>query len=284
MAADLSALAAGPTAILADDEPALLRYLGEQLQRAWPALRVVACAANGVEAAAAIERELPDFAFLDIHMPGLNGLQVAQGIESARTRVVFVTAYDQHAIEAFERGAIDYLLKPVTDERLARTVARLQALNAAAQPSDQALARIAELLRDWQRQAFAPPQPRADGRPGGALVPPPSPAGYLRWVRASVGELTYHIDVAEVLYFDAAEKYTCVVTAQGERLIRVPIGELEAQLDPQRFARIHRSTIVNLEHVHATRRDDSGKLYVRLRNHRRELPVSRAYHMVFGRM
>jgi DNA-binding LytR/AlgR family response regulator len=250
------------TCIIADDEPHLARYLKDQLAHAWPELRLLGMAGNGPEAAKLIDDAAPDIAFLDIQMPGLTGLEVAQGIEGA-TRVVFVTAYDAYAVQAFEQGAVDYLLKPVTAERLTKTVQRIrQALRQAEQPD------LAAVLRRLAAASGAAPPTR----------------DYLRWVRANVGELTHQIAVRDVLYFDAADKYTCVYTAEGERLIRVPIQELEAQLDPRDFARIHRSTIVNLHQVQATRRDDAGRLFVRIKNHARELPVSRAYHDVFARM
>jgi DNA-binding LytR/AlgR family response regulator len=252
--------------IIADDEPNLARYLKDQLALAWPDLQVLAVAANGIEASQCIAEHNPDIAFLDIQMPGLTGLEVAQGIEGM-TRVVFVTAYDEYAVKAFDQGAVDYLLKPVTQERLGRTITRVQQAlqqpaSAGAQPD------LAAVLHQLSAVTLS----NATAR------------DYLRWVRASVGEITHQIAVSEVLYFDAADKYTCVITADGEKLIRVPIQELEQQLDPRDFARIHRSTIVNMTHVQATRRDDTGRLFVRIKGHARELPVSRAYHEVFARM
>jgi DNA-binding LytR/AlgR family response regulator len=258
------------TALLADDEAHLARYLQDQLAAAWPELRIVANAANGIEAAQCIDALQPAVAFLDIRMPGLSGLEVAQGIEGS-TLVVFVTAYDEHAVQAFEDGAVDYLVKPITQERVAKCVARLKArLQASALPS--APPDLAAALRQ-----LLGPQAAA-----GALKPP------LRYVRAheraAQGEQVLQIDVAEVLYFDAADKYTCAVLPGGEKLLRTAITELESQLDPAQFQRIHRSTLVNLAHVHSTYRDDSGRMFVRIKDHRRELPVSRAYHEVFARM
>lgn len=241
------------TALIADDEPHLAEHLSELLAALWPALRIVAVARNGVEAAERIARLAPDLAFLDIKMPGLSGLQVAQGIEGA-TRVVFVTAYDEFAVQAFEQAALDYVLKPVTEERLARTVARLQAALA---PADDD-ARLAAVLQRLLPQA------------AGAAAP-------LRHVRATLGDTTHQIDVADILYFQADEKYTCVRTATAEHLIRTPIAELAAQLDPARFWQIHRATLVNLDHIASTRRDDASRLFVQLRGHPQELPVSRAY-------
>jgi DNA-binding LytR/AlgR family response regulator len=253
------------TCIIADDEAHLARYLKDQLASAWPALQVLEVLSNGVEAAKSIEKLAPDLAFLDIQMPGMTGLDVAQGIETA-TRVVFVTAYDEYALQAFDQGAIDYLLKPVTAERIAKTVTRLKEVfsNSSTNYPD-----LGKVLAQINQKYLANSE-------------------YLRWVRANVGELTYQIPVADILYFDASDKYTCVYSVENskliERLIRMPIQELEAQLDPREFSRIHRSTIVNLNHVHATRRDDTGRLFVRMKETQKDLPVSRAYHDVFNRM
>lgn len=257
------------TCILADDETHLTRYLADQLALAWPDLKILATAANGVEADALIAQHQPDLAFLDIQMPGLNGLEVAQGIEGT-TRVVFVTAYDDYAVQAFEEGAIDYLLKPVTSERLSKCIGRLQdRIRVPAVPAENDLASALRKLLQSQALPGATPQ-------------------YLRYVRAhergAQGEQVLQIDVDDVLYFEAADKYTCVVLAQGEKLLRTSVAELESELAPDFFKRIHRSTLVNLRHVHATRRDESGRMWVKLKNHARELPVSRAYHAVFGRM
>jgi len=252
-----------PTALIADDEPHLAAYLVGLLKTAWPELAVVHVAKNGVEAAERIAALEPDFAFLDIKMPGLTGLDVAQGIEGV-TRVVFVTAYDEFAVAAFEQQAVDYVLKPVKAERLANTVERLQ----------RALAESATATAD-DRLAVVLQQLRA--------APPTAPAR-LRYVRASQGELTHQINVADVLFFHADDKYTCVRTASGEYLIRTTIGELAEALDPERFAQVHRSTIVNLDHLAGTRRDESSRLFVRMRGHAAELPVSRAYVHLFKAM
>jgi DNA-binding LytR/AlgR family response regulator len=249
------------TALIADDEPHLASYLQGLLAKAWPELQVVAVAKNGIEAAERIAALQPDVAFLDIKMPGLTGLDVAQGIEGA-TRVVFVTAFDEFAVAAFEQQALDYVLKPVKAERLARTVERLKA-DAGAPTED---ARLATAL---QRLLAAPQAPSATP---------------LRHIRASQGDLVHQIDVAEVLYFHADDKYTCVRTAAGEHLIRTTITELAALLDPARFQQIHRSTIVNLDHLAGTRRDELSRLFVRVRGRGEELPVSRAYVHLFKAM
>jgi DNA-binding LytR/AlgR family response regulator len=250
-----------PTALIADDEPHLAAHLREQLASLWPGLQVLHVARNGDEAAARIAELQPDVAFLDIQMPGLTGLEVAQGIEG-RTRVVFVTAYDAYAVEAFEHEAVDYVLKPIKTERLQRTVERVQ--RALAEPGDDAA--LAAVLRQLQ-----PAQPGAGSAP-------------LRWIRAGSGELTHQIAVDEVLFFHADDKYTCVQTVDAEHLIRTTIAELAATLDAQQFWQIHRSTIVNLRHLAGTRRDEASRLSVRIKGHARELPVSRAYVHLFKAM
>ena len=252
------------TALIADDEPHLARALQTQLATLWPGLEIVAVARNGVEAAERIAALKPDLAFLDIQMPGLTGLEVAQGIEGP-TRVVFVTAYDEFAVTAFEAEALDYLLKPVKTERLQRTVERLQrALEQPAAEPDTDTRLLAALQR---------------------LVPAAAPtAERLRWVRASSGELTHQVAVDEVLFFRADDKYTCVQTADAEHLIRTPIAELVAQLDPQQFVQVHRSTVVNLAFLAGTRRDEASRLFLSIKGHAHELPVSRAYVHLFKAM
>jgi DNA-binding LytR/AlgR family response regulator len=251
------------TALIADDEPHLAKYLRDQLAALWPELTFVTMARNGLEAAEQIAALAPDIAFLDIQMPGLTGLEVAQGIEG-RTRVVFVTAFDEYAVQAFDQSALDYVLKPVKADRLARTVERVKAA-LIARPAHDDGALAAALLR------LLPQATRS--------------AAPLRWVRASVGELTHQIDVRDVLFFHADEKYTAVQTAAAaEHLIRTPIVELVAQLDPEQFWQIHRSTIINLAHLAGTRRDDASRLFVRLKGFERELPVSRAYVPLFKAM
>ncbi len=254
-------------ALIADDEPHLAHYLRDQLLALWPDLDVVHIARNGVEAAARIAELEPDLAFLDIQMPGLNGLEVAQGIEG-RTRVVFVTAFDDYALQAFEHAALDYILKPVAPERLARTVARLRAAPAGA-ASDAALA---EALR------------RLMGQPAQMAQMEQRARAPLRYIRAGQGERTHHLDVAEVLFFRSDDKYTVVTGARGEYLIRTTIAELLAQLDPAQFWQVHRSTIVNLAWLDGTRRDDASRLFLRMRGHDSELPVSRAFVHLFKAM
>ncbi len=253
-------------AIIADDEPHLAQYLRDKLARLWPELQVVAIADSGPMAAAAIEKHAPDIAFLDIRMPGATGLQVAEKL-TRDTTVVFVTAYDQYALDAFERDAVDYLLKPVTDERLSRTIEKLKIQRPARD--------LAPLLQQLSQHLGNASAPR-----------------HLRWIRASKrsadGEITQQIPIVDVQYFQADDKYTCVYARDGaelaEWLIRVPLAELGEQLNPDDFAQIHRSVIVNLNAVAATRRDLTGKLYVRMRDTARELPVARQYVHLFRQM
>ncbi len=247
-------------ALIADDESHLAEHLRARLAHAWPELDILPLAANGVEALRAIEEEEPDIAFLDIRMPGLTGIELARRIET-RTHVVFVTAFDQYAVEAFDREVVDYVLKPVTDERLARTVERLRRKIAAAErpPAlDDVLAKLARAL--------------------------PGTGSRLRWVRALKGELVQQIAVDDVLYFQASDKYTCVITREGESLIRLALAELSAQLDSEVFCQIHRGTVVNMNEVAATRRDMGGRVFVKLKDGKTELPVSRAYAHLFKQM
>ncbi len=248
-------------ALIADDEVHLAEYLRQQLKTLWPELEVIALARNGTEAAARIAELSPDIAFLDIQMPGLTGLEVAEGIEGP-TRVVFVTAFDEYAVEAFEHAALDYVLKPIKTDRLAKTVERVRAALAAPEPEPDA--GLVEALRK--------------------LSPTPAAPSRLRYVRASQGELMHQVDVREVRFFHADDKYTCVQTADAEYLIRMPIAELMAQLDPDEFWQVHRSTVINLAHLAGTRRDEASRLFVRIKGQARELPVSRAYVHLFKAM
>ncbi len=249
-----------PRALIADDEPHLALYLKDQLQMLWPALDVVHVARNGIEAAQQIAALEPDLAFLDIQMPGLSGLEVAQGIEGD-TRVVFVTAFDEYAVQAFDHAALDYLLKPLRTERLTQAVVRIKAALAVQPVLD---ARLSDTLQQLLHPGAA--QPR------------------LRYVRAAQGQLTHQLTLDEIVYFYADDKYTVVLTAKGEHLIRTPIAELIEQLDPARFWQIHRSSIINLDHVAGTRRDDASRLFVRFKGVNAELPVSRAYVHLFRAM
>ena len=247
-------------ALIADDEPNLAENLRERLRALWPELEILPLAANGIEALRAITEDEPHVAFLDIRMPGLTGIELARRIDT-RTHIVFVTAFDQYAVEAFDREVADYLLKPVTDERLQRCVERLQKKIADAEKPPALEEMLAKLAR--------------------AL---PAASGRLRWIRASKGELVQQIAVDDVLYFQAADKYTCVMTRDGESLIRLPLAELAAQLDADTFWQIHRSTLVNMNEVASTRRDLGGRVFVRLKDAGTELAVSRAYAHLFKQM
>jgi DNA-binding LytR/AlgR family response regulator len=256
------------TALIADDEEHLRTYLRGKLATLAPDITIVAEAKNGVEAAELIAEHAPQVAFLDIKMPGLTGLEVAQGIETA-TRVVFVTAYDEFAVQAFEREAVDYLLKPVTDERLIKALGRIKRELADATPPPE----LAQILNQLTRVLPASLNPSSD-KPK-----------YLRWIRASRGDTTFQVPVQEVLYFQSDDKYTVVHTASGaEHLIRTPLAELAAELEPETFWQIHRGTIVNMDHVTATRRDEAGKLFVKIKQRKEELTVSRAYVHLFRQM
>jgi DNA-binding LytR/AlgR family response regulator len=256
-----------PRALIADDEPRLASYLAEKLAAAWPELQVAGIAANGAEALRLIEEHDPDILFLDVRMPGLTGLEVARRAEEG-VHIVFVTAYDQYALEAFEHAAVDYLLKPVTDERLAETIRRLrERLNAPA-----ASAELKSTL-----DALARVLPGLAGSAGG------SPER-LAWIRASVGNQVRLIAVDDISYFQANDKYTSVFTAEGEALIRTSLRELSDQLDPQRFWQIHRGTIVNVAHVAATSRDLAGRTLIKLKARPETLLVSRAFAHRFRQM
>jgi DNA-binding LytR/AlgR family response regulator len=273
------------TALLADDEPHLLAYLEEQLAQAWPELRIVGRAGNGIEALRLVDELAPDVAFLDIQMPGLNGLQLAQRLcadaGGKAPRVVFTTAHEHYALQAFEQAAFDYLLKPVRLDRLARTVARLQeALAAPPAAVDPAAAgMLAQLLR--QLGVAAPAQASVQA-PGAASAE--APGGPLQWIRAAQGQETRLIAVDEVVYFQSNDKYTSVFTADGEHLIRTPLRQLREQLDPRQFWQIHRGAIVAARHVAGTRTDFRGRLLVRLKGRDEQLVVSRNYADLFRQM
>jgi DNA-binding LytR/AlgR family response regulator len=249
------------TALIADDEPLLREHLREKLAALWPELVIAGEAANGNEAAELIATLKPDIAFLDIKMPGQTGIEVAQGIETD-TRVVFVTAFDQYAVDAFNSEAIDYVLKPVADARLAQTVARLQKSLAEHAPVPD-IAKLLNLLTCSR-----------EGESGERL----------RWIRANRGEVTYQIAVDEVMFFQSDDKYTVVQTANGEHLISKPLAELVRGLDPEHFWQIHRGTVVNVRCIASTRRDGDGRMTVSLKNHARPLQVSRSYQHLFKQM
>ena len=253
-------------AIVAEDEVLLRDELLALLGEAWPGLDVVAACEDGAAALEAIGEHHPDVAFLDIRMPGITGLEVASAAAelSPGTHVVFVTAYNQYAIEAFDRGAIDYLLKPISPERLAETVKRLQARIASPAPDAGALAAIIDQLR--------------------GKLPAASREPALQWITASTGKETRLIMLEDVAYFQADNKYTVVMTADGEALIRKPIRELLDVLDPAIFKQIHRSTIVNVRAIASIARDESGRGTLRLKKRPETLPVSLTYMPLFRNM
>lgn len=233
----------------------------------WPELRVVARAANGLEALAMTDEHAPEVVFLDIRMPGLTGLDVASRLVAGGKppHIVFVTAFDQYAVEAFEHSAVDYLLKPASLERLEKTVAKLKARFAAPVPAATLQALLAQLSV--------------------AAVPAPAPAAApLQWIRASHGDETRLIPIDDVIYFQSNDKYTSVFVADGESLIRTPISKLREQLDEQQFWQIHRSVIVAARHVAGTRQDFRGRLMVQLKGRPEQLVVSRNYVDLFRGM
>jgi DNA-binding LytR/AlgR family response regulator len=263
------------TALIVDDEPLLRDQLRARLRALWPELERVDEAANGVEAMTFVEQgSVPDVCFLDIHMPGLSGLDVARQMRAIRTskaanapQIVFVTAYDAHAIEAFEHGAIDYLLKPFEPERLAETIERLKERLVDARPAaplttdeSDVLARLAERL--------------------GQLAP----RAPLQWIKASIGSTVRLIPIEDVLYFHADDKYTRVITADGEALIRKPIKELVSELDADRFWQIHRATIVNTRAIAGVVRGLKDSADLKLKHRPETLTVSRAYLHLFRQM
>ncbi|RJQ65347.1 MAG: DNA-binding response regulator [Desulfobacteraceae bacterium] len=250
-------------AIIADDEAPLRAYLKTLLADVWPELEICAEAGNGIEAVRLISAHRPQVAFLDIRMPGLSGLQAAEEIAHG-CRVVFVTAYDAYAVAAFEKQAADYLLKPVTRERLARTAARLKSqMTDASAPPPQTLQVLQELIA--------------------AIAAPQAPA-FLQWLRVQHGDGIQLIPVQDVIYFQASDKYTLVKTRDREALIRKSIRELSTELDPQRFRQIHRGTIVNLSCIAKVSHSLTGRGVIRLKDRSETLTVSRSNFHLFKQM
>ena len=264
-------------AVLADDERLMREQLRARLAEAWPELEVVAEAKNGSEAVALVAEHRPDIVFLDIRMPGLTGVEAAKqiaqmelGPDDALPEIVFITAYDQYAVEAFEQGAADYVLKPAERERLAVTVSRLKqrlASRAAGEPPAQATVPLQQLLHQLS-----------------ARLNPGSAPAYLQWIQASVGSTIQMIPVEEVLFFVSDEKYTRVQTPTVEALIRKPIKELVDELDPKLFWQIHRSTLVNVKAIAGVTRDFRGRQIVSVKGHKEQLEVSRSYLGLFKGM
>jgi DNA-binding LytR/AlgR family response regulator len=255
-------------AVIADDERLMREQLRARLAEVWPELQIVAEAKNGREAVEAVATHRPDLAFLDIRMPGMTGVEAAREIGDA-CHIVFITAYSEYAVEAFEQGAVDYVLKPADSERLALTVARLKK-RLGGRPAD-----LGALLEKLAARLDLP-----DG------TPPASPrkGGHLQWIQASVGPQIRMIPVAEVLFFTSDEKYTRVQTETYEALIRKPIKELVEELDPEQFWHIHRATIVNVKAIAGVSRDLRGRQLVQLKNYPQKLEVSRNYTHLFKQM
>jgi DNA-binding LytR/AlgR family response regulator len=251
-----------PTAVIADDERLMRVQIVYRLKEAWPELLIVGEASNGREAVTMVHSLEPDIVFLDISMPEMDGIQAAQAL-AGRAHVVFVTAYDQYAIRAFEQGAVDYLLKPADPERVALTCQRLRArLTQAPDPMNDLLAQLSQRL----------------GAGG------PKPREHMRWVQASVGTNIRMIPTSDILFFRAEDKYTRVQTAGFEALIRKPIKELIDELDPNEFWQIHRATVVRIDAVEQVSRNFRGKQIVHVKGSEEKLEVSRTFSHLFKQM
>jgi DNA-binding LytR/AlgR family response regulator len=247
-----------PTAIVAEDEQILRTQLEAKLRKLWPELEIIASVGDGPAALEALEDRVPDFMFLDIRMPEMTGVEVAR-LVGGRCHVVFVTAYDEYAVQAFETGAVDYILKPATDERLAVTIERLKA-KLATPPAD-----LKAILASITEHAAGKKE-------------------RLQWIKATIGQNLRLIPVADVLFFQSDEKYTRVVTSDLEALIKTPIRELMDGLDPEVFWQIHRSTLVNANAIAAVTRDFRGQAHVKVRGKDEDLVVSRIYSHLFKQM
>ena len=257
-----SSTSAAPTAVIADDERLMREQIIDRLKEAWPELQIVGEASNGNEAIAIVQSEEPDIVFLDIRMPGMDGIQAARAL-AGRVHVVFVTAHDEYAISAFEHGAIDYLLKPPEPQRVALTCERLRArLNQEPDPMNDLLAQLSHRLG------------------AGGL----KPREYMRWVQASVGANIRMIPTSDILFFRAEDKYTRVQTERFEALIRKPIKELIDELDPDEFWQIHRSTVVRVDAVEQVSRDFRGRQIVHVKGCEEKLEVSRTFNHLFKQM
>ncbi len=261
-----------PTCIIAEDERNLALALKDALARAWPELRVVDVVGNGPAALIAVDQRAPNILFLDIRMPGLTGLQVAERLtdaaDSGSPLVVFVTAYSEYAVQAFEREAVDYLVKPIDDTRLLETVARLKK------------------RLDAQRDGAAPASElsRALALISRFAVTAPPVSAYLQFLRAGIGETVRIVPVDEVTHLQAQDKYVLIYTRDGEQLIRISLSELVTQLDPNVFVQVHRSTVVNMRCVESATRDFAGKMTLTLKGVKEKVQVSRQYAHLFVRM
>ncbi len=251
-----------PTAIIADDERLMRDQLKSRLQQVWPELTILGEAKNGEEAVQLVDSLQPDLAFLDIRMPAKTGLEAAKEI-GTKTHIVFITAYDQYAVEAFDQGAVDYVLKPADPERLSKTVERLKArLSTATEPND-----MSNMLAQLAKQLGIAPKPN-----------------YLQWIQASIGQELRLIPVEDILFFQSDEKYTRVQTATYEALIRKPVRDLAEELDPNLFWQIHRSTLVNSKAISGVVRDMRGRHLVQIKGLTEKLEVSRSFVHLFKQM
>ena len=260
-----------PTALIADDEPLLRGALAGQLAQAWPELEIVAMARNGREAIRLFEAKRPDVCFLDVHMPGLSGVEAAHHI-GRRAHLVFVTAYDKYALQAFNEGVLDYLVKPVEAARLAETVARLKERLQTAQPASNTDALLQRLAEQLQQGASSP----ASATP-------------LRWIRAQVGQTLRLIPVNDIDYLRSDSKYTLIAWRgdggqAAEALIGTALKELAAQLDPAHFVQVHRSVVVNLRAISHVIRGENETAAIHLKGRKEVLPVSRSYLHLFRQM
>ncbi len=261
---------ARPTALIADDEPLLREALARQLQAAWPELEIVAEARNGREAVRLFEAKRPDICFLDVQMPGLSGVEAARQI-SRQAHLVFVTAFDHYAVQAFAQGVLDYLVKPVELDRLRETVARLKGRLGAAEPASNTDSLLQQLVEQLEKMR------------GPAGVEP------LRWIRAQVGHTLRLISTDDIVYLRSDSKYTRIAwRGDGgepvEALVRTPLRELAARLDPAQFAQVHRSTIVNLRAIDHVRRGENETADIYLKGRPEVLPVSRNFLHLFRQM
>ncbi|VVE51923.1 LytR/AlgR family response regulator transcription factor [Pandoraea commovens] len=283
-----------PVALIAEDEPLLADALRAMLAQAWPELQMLPVAPDGTSAIAAIARSQPDVVFLDISMPGATGIEVAQACArlSRPPQIVFVTAFDRFALDAFDAAAVDYLLKPVAPERLARTVARVRERLAA--PTGDTLSKLLTTLRthldagegrlsDSARSAPAGQVSQA-GQAGQASQSGQNPREYLQFVRASVRDEIRIVPVEEICFFEAADKYVLVATVEGDLLIRTSLRELLPQLDPSRFWQVHRSTVVNVGEVVSAQHTPLGRLTLKLKRRKDRVAVSRQYAHLFRQM
>jgi DNA-binding LytR/AlgR family response regulator len=262
-------MSAQATALIADDEPLLRDALRRQLAKAWPELEVVAEARNGREAVRLFDERHPDICFLDVHMPGLSGVDAANHI-GRRAHLVFVTAYDHYAVQAFAQGALDYLLKPVEEARLVETVNRLKERLQSSRPA----VNTEQLLRQLSAQLAA--------LTGGAKLK------VLQWIRAQSGKTVRLIAIDDVDYLRSDAKYTLVAWRDGgkpaEAVVRMPLKDLLEQLDSERFAQVHRSVVVNLHAISHVKRHDNETAEIHLKGRDDVLPVSRRYVPLFGQM